>query len=183
MTFRELGVTFAVQISTPNGLRPVLFQLFKALIDALGFTARNNHSLWPGTGVSHVERGIDIGSRLASRPDAINRMIACYGHQPGDWAEIRNSETIRLRPHFDEDLLQRFFRISAILQYTKAHAEKFRTGLPVKQIERSPILHRGPDNQGGDILRRHTDKLSDHDLFAKAEILLSTQTMSAPDRQ
>jgi hypothetical protein len=110
-------------------------------------------------------------------------MIAGYGYQPGDWAEIRNGETIGLGPDFDEDFLQRFFRISPVLQYTKAHAEKFRACLPVEQVKRSPILHRSPDNQGGDVLRRHADKLGDSDLFAKAELLLSTQTSSRPDRQ
>ena len=116
-------------------------------MDALGFAARHSHGLRSRRRIGHVERGVDIGRRLAPRPDAIDRMIARDRHQPGDRAEIRNSKTVGLRPYLDEDLLQRLFGICPVIQDTKADAEKFRAGLPVEQIERGPVLHRSPDDR------------------------------------
>ena len=109
----------------------------------------------PGDGSAMSRAASMSDGRLPPRPDAIDRMIARDRHQPRDRAEIRNGETIGLRPDLDEDLLQRLLGLRPIIQDTQADAEKFRAGLPVEQIERRPVLHRGADDQLGDVLRRH----------------------------
>ena len=54
-----------------------------------------------------------------------------------------------------EDFLQRLLGLTPVVQDTQANAEEFRTGLPVEDVERSPILHRGAHNQLCDVLRGH----------------------------
>lgn len=120
MALCKLTITLTRQISAPYRLRAVLFQFAQAVLDTLFFATGQSYRFRPRCWIGNVERRINILHRSTTRPDAIYRMIAGDGHQPGNRTQVRYRKTIRLHPNFDEHLLKGIFGLAPIVQDTKA---------------------------------------------------------------
>src|SRR6185312_11203671 len=66
---------------------------------------------------------------------AIDRLVARQGNEPGQGAGARRVEAICATPHGGEDLLQDLFGVAWIPQHTQTHAEETPPGVPVKLRE------------------------------------------------
>src|SRR6185312_12522100 len=66
---------------------------------------------------------------------AIDRLVARQGNEPGQGAGARRIEAICTAPHGGEDLLQDLFGVAWIPQHTQTHAEETPPGVPVKLRE------------------------------------------------
>src|SRR6478752_2193576 len=109
-----------------------------------------------GCRVAHGVGGLDWLHAAAhgACPQTVDRPVARDRHHPGDRAGPAGVKARGLAPHRHKNLLQHVLGFAAVLQDTKADAEKLRRGILINEVQRGAVAARDAYDGGGKLAAR-----------------------------